>query len=431
MSVGADLGQQQEWYHLDNAATLFPSVASARITTLFRISATLKGPVNASALQAALANIMPRFPYYLVHVKAGIFWHYLVRKEETPRVVADSRWPCMSTSHGMRGTYLFRVRAFGRRVAVEFSHIITDGTGALTFLRALLFEYFSLLRCGPCDPGDIFRKDSAPDSDEFEDAYRRYFTKSIPGPEPHRRAFRLPYRLLPGGVYRILTGIVPVDELAGKAKEHGVTITVFLAAVLAKALHDLYLELPPAARRRAGKFIRLEVPVNLRRIYATKTMRNFSLFVMPGIDMRLGRYSLEETITLFHHFMKVAVDGRFINQQIARNIRGERNPFVRAVPLLIKNLVFPFLYFSKGEALVSSVLTNLGVVAMPEGLSQLIERFDFIPAPSKWNKTGCAIVSYGQSAYISFGRMIRETEVERRFFTTLVKLGIHVRMESN
>ena len=431
MFLGADHAQQQEWYHLDNAATLFPSVASARITTLFRVSATLKRPVNVTALQNALANIMPRFPYYLVHLKAGMFWHFLVRKEGTPRVVADSRWPCMSTSHGMRGIYLFRVRAFGRRVAVEFSHIITDGTGALTFLRALLLEYFLLLGSGPCDPGDIFRKESAPDPDEFEDAYRRYFTKSVPGPEPHRRAFRLPYALLPVVVYRIVTGIVPVQELAGKAKEHGVTITVFLAAVLAQALHDLYLELSGAARRRAGKFIRLEVPVNLRRIYATKTMRNFSLFVMPGIDMRLGRYSLEQTITLFHHFMKVAVDGRFINQQIARNIRGERNPFVRAVPLFMKNLIFPYLYFSEGEALVSSVLTNLGVVAMPEPLSHLIERFEFIPAPTKWNKTGCAVITYGESTYITFGRMVHEAEVERRFFSALVKLGIRVKIESN
>ncbi len=421
----------REWYPLDNAATLFPSVASSRITTLFRISATLDRPVRVSALEAALANLMPRFPYYLVHLRAGAFWYYLARKEGTPPFVADSRWPCMSTSHRLRGVYLFRVRAFGRRVAVEFSHIITDGTGALTFLRALLAEYFALLGVAAEGSGDLFRKGDPPAPEESEDAYRRYFSRGIPSPEPRRRAFRLPYRLLPIGVYRIVTGIVSVKEITRLAKERGVTVTVLLAAILAHALHDLYLELPESKRRRAMKDIRIEIPVNLRRIYETRTMRNFSLFVAPGIDMRLGAYSLDDIVKLFHHFMEVSVDGRFINQQIARNIRGQLNPFLRVVPLFVKNLVFPSLYFWKGEGLVSSVLTNLGVVTMPEPLCRRIERFEFIPAPSKWNKTGCAVVSYGESAYISFGRMINETEVERRFFTTLVKLGIRVRIESN
>lgn len=422
---------QEEWYHLDNAATLFPGVASARITTLFRIGATLQRPVNASVLQKALANIVPRFPYYLVHLKAGVFWYYLVRREMTPRVIADSRWPCMSIPTRMRGTYLFRVRAFGRKVSVEFSHIITDGTGALTFLRALLVEYFTLIGVEISDSCDIFRKETIPDGEEYEDAYSRYFSKSVPSPSPKRHAFRLPYPLLPVGVYRTITGIVPVAELAGQARERGVTVTVFLAAVLAQAFYDLYLDLPSPAKRFRGKFIRIEVPVNLRRLYATKSMRNFSLFVMPSIDVRLGPYSLEETIKLFHHFMKVEVDGRFINQQIARNIRGQRNPFVRIVPLIIKNLLFPYLYFSKGEALVSSVLTNLGVATMPSEVSRMIERFEFVPAPSRWNKTGCAVISYGTHSFITFGRMTGSTEVERRFFSTLVKLGIPVKIETN
>lgn len=423
---------QEEWYHLDNAATLFPGVASARITTLFRIGATLRRPVNASILQTALANIMPRFPYYLVHLKAGVFWYYLMRKEGTPRVIADSRWPCMNIPRRMRGTHLFRVRAFGRRVAVEFSHIITDGTGALTFLRALLFEYFTLSGVRISDPScDIFRKEASPDREEYEDAYSRYFSKSVPSPSPERHAFRLPFPLLPVGVYHTITGIVPVADLAEKAKERGVTVTVFLAAVLAQAFYDLYLDLPVWKKRFRGKSIRIEVPVNLRRLYPTKSMRNFSLFVMPSIDLRLGPYSLDDTMRLFHHFMKVEVDGRFINQQIARNIRGQRNPFVRIVPLAIKNLLFPFLYFAKGEALVSSVLTNLGVVTMPSEVSHLIERFEFVPAPSRWNKTGCAVISYGMHSFITFGSMTGSREVERRFFTMLVKLGIPVRIETN
>lgn len=428
---GAHSADRGEWYELDNAATLFPAVASDRTTTLFRISATLKQPLNVSALQRALANIAPRFPYFCVKLKAGFFWHYLSKTDETPRLLPDTRWPCMTPPSRMAGGFLFRVRVFGRRVAVEFSHIITDGTGAMTFLRALLLEYFSLLGFEVRDSGEIFRKEDQVDPEEFEDAYRRYFAEDVPSPERQKRAFRLPYPLLPVGVYKIVTGIVPVGLLSRAAKERGVSITVFLSGILMKVLYEIYRELPAAKRRRAGKFIRLEVPVNLRKIYATKTMRNFSLFVMPGIDLRLGSYDLEEILRLVHHYMEVSVDGRFINQQIARNMRARLHPFVRAVPLVLKRLALPHIYFAEGEALVSSVVTNLGVATMPEPLADYVERFDFVPAPSKWGKTGCAVVSYRDKASITFGRMAREAEVERRFFTTLIQLGIPVRIKAN
>lgn len=428
---------RDRWYELDNAATLFPAVASPRITTLFRIAATLTRPVNVTTLQTALDNIMPRFPYYRVELKAGFFWHYLSQKEGNPRVVADSRWPCMTPPSRLDDGYLFRVRAFGRRVAVEFSHILTDGTGALTFLRALLLEYF--LRSGVetgslqrDDRGaDIFRKEDPPDPSESEDAYRRYFTTGTPGPERMKRAFRLSYALLPVGVYKTVTGIIPLGYLSRSAKEWGVSITVFLASILAMVIYEIYREMPAFRRRRAQKYIRLEVPVNLRRLYETKTMRNFSLFVMPGFDLRLGEYDLKQISHLFHHFMKVAVDERFINQQIARNIRAQLHPVVRAVPLALKMLMLPHIYFSEGEGLVSSVLTNLGIVEMPGPVAPCIERFDFVPAPSKWGKTGCGVISYGEHVSVTFGRMVRESEVERRFFKTITGMGIPVRIKAN
>ena len=39
--------------------------------------------------------------------------------------------------------------------------------------------------------------------------------------------------------------------------------------------------------------------------------------------------------------------------------------------------------------------------------------------------------SYGDTLYLNFTRTIAETTVEREFFTSLVKLGIPVKVESN
>ena len=43
----------------------------------------------------------------------------------------------------------------------------------------------------------------------------------------------------------------------------------------------------------------------------------------------------------------------------------------------------------------------------------------------------CAVLTLGNRTYINMIRSIRETELERRFFSRLVELGIPVEIESN
>ncbi len=76
---------------------------------------------------------------------------------------------------------------------------------------------------------------------------------------------------------------------------------------------------------------------NMRRFYPSVTMRNFSLYVSPEADMRLGPYSLEELVQRVHHSMQMEVDRRELSRQITRNVGAELRPVVRATPF---NLYF-------------------------------------------------------------------------------------------
>jgi len=49
-------------------------------------------------------------------------------------------------------------------------------------------------------------------------------------------------------------------------------------------------------------------------------MRNFSLFVTPEIDFRLGKYSFEEILKIVYHKMQVETDEKLINKIISRNV---------------------------------------------------------------------------------------------------------------
>ena len=64
---------------------------------------------------------------------------------------------------------------YHNRIAVEFFHALTDGTGGLIFLKTLLAEYLSE-KYGlsvPAGAGVLGRLEE-PDEEEFEDSFLRY-----------------------------------------------------------------------------------------------------------------------------------------------------------------------------------------------------------------------------------------------------------------
>lgn len=65
----ADRQPRKGWYKLDNAGTLYSSIASSRVSTVFRMTLGLTEEVDPEALQKALDNVMVRFPYFNVTLR--------------------------------------------------------------------------------------------------------------------------------------------------------------------------------------------------------------------------------------------------------------------------------------------------------------------------------------------------------------------------
>ena len=428
---GADQRRRRHWFKLDNAAILFPTFASGTISTLFRLSMTLDEPIRLSTLEAALERVHPCFPYFNVELHAGAFWYYFETISRPPRVMADSKYPCMNLRLRDRGRYLFRVRAYDRRVAVEFSHILTDGTGASIFLKSLVAEYLRLRGVAVAEDPTVFRPGRVPEDEEFEDAFKRYCDPSLPWPEKEKVAFHIPARLERRGVYHVVGASMPLAPLLALARERRVSLTEFLAAVQVAALQDLWEALPERSRRRKPALLKLMVPINLRKPFPSRTMRNFSLFALPGVDRRLGHFEFEEIVQEVHHSMRLQGTPREVARQITRNVTSTRNAFVRAMPLFLKILGGRALYKRFGELLYSSCLTNLGALELPEGMRERVTRADFVSAPAPLTGTNCAMLSLGDRVYLSFARLARESELERLFFTRLRRMGIPVKLESN
>lgn len=117
------------WLRLDNAAKIYPAARSRKWMALFRVSITLKEPVDDAILQKALRQLIKRVPLLSYRLRRGLFWYYFDWHESQPAVQPDARNPMLPIDLKENGGFLFRVRSFDRRIALEVFHALTDGTG--------------------------------------------------------------------------------------------------------------------------------------------------------------------------------------------------------------------------------------------------------------------------------------------------------------
>ena len=428
---GSGTDYEDFWYRLDNVGKIFAPIASRNLTTVFRLSVILRERVHVGALQAAISNVSSRFPYFRVGLRKGFFWYFLEHTRTNPELMAENSSPCEEMAIGRKDTGLIRLKAFKTRISAEFSHTLTDGAGGLEYIRSLAAEYLRLIH-GPFEDWDgLMRPGQIPDPEESEDAFLRHYNPHAPMPHDPERAFHLPYRNRDHRFYGIITGKIPLAPLSALAKEKKVSVNDYLVALVLEAFQEEYFRVYPKDPPHSAPPIRAVVPINLRRLFPSKTMRNFILFTSPEIDPRLGKYTFEEILSTVHHHVRLYSNAKAVQPAMGRNVRGERNAFVRVVPRVIKDLYLNYKHYRAGDRLASFSVSNLGMVKMPESFSHFIEGFDFVPPPDPATKCNCGIIGFGNTVVITFGRTIAETSVERFFFRRLVKLGIPVKIESN
>jgi NRPS condensation-like uncharacterized protein len=195
------------------------------------------------------------------------------------------------------------------------------------------------------------------------------------------------------------------------------------------ALQNSQADRIPNRRRR--KPIKVLIPVNLRKLFPSKTMRNFALYTTPEIDPRLGTYSMEEICRAVHHRVGLEVDAKQMSMKIEANVGSERMLLLRITPLFVKNIVMKAVFDAVGERKSCLTVSNLGAVRLPDVMTPYVERMDFILGVQATAPYNCGVLSYGDTLYVNFIRNIREPELETRFYEVLRELGLSATVESN
>lgn len=418
-----------DWYKLDLSAIVYPTLQRRDFSSVYRLSVVLKEDVDPQVLQQAVDLTLPRFPTYKAAIRKGLFWRYLEPNNRPgPFVQEDVKNPCQPMYFKANNRYLVRVYYYGKRIALEAHHSLGDGTGGMCVLQTLTATYLRLLGHNEIENGGfVLDINEEPDKEELEDAYMRYANAKVCPPRLGEKAYRVRGTKEPFYTLNIIDGILSVSEVISVAKKYNATITEYLNSVLLYALLQKQEDDKPVKQRP----VKIAMPVNLRRFFPTITLRNFITMIYPGVDPRLGEYTFEEIVTQVHNYMRYYINKKLLRGDITTNAATQQNPFIRVVPLFLKDFAVRTFYTKIQDKNSSAGLTNMGALHVPEGMKPYIERFDIYMGQPYSTRTNCAIISFGDILTINFASSIAETDVERYFFRKLVQDGIHVKIESN
>lgn len=407
-----------KWSRLDNAAKIYPAAGGKSDTHVFRFSCDLTEPVDPVALQTALDESISVFPVFQYVMKRGLFWYYLEDTDIKPVVREEYKPPCSELYRPGVRSLLYEVTYYGVTINLEVYHVLTDGTGAVNFLRILITKYLSI-KNGIDEPQ---LEHDASHMQLADDSFHKYYNNEGDSSNDKRpKACTLHGQRISEERIGIIRGTVSVKKLLEVSREHGATITTFMAACMLKAINE---ETDTLSKKRP---IVLSVPVNLRNFFESASARNFFANIYTDYDFSKGGDELDDIIAKVNADFKREITLPALTAKLNFFCALESNIFARLAPLIIKDFVLKRAYHATASR-STAILSNVGVIRMPDELTEKIEAFAVCTGT---NRLQACVCSYLDRLAISFTSPFISTDIQRRFFRELTSLGVEVEIAAN
>lgn len=408
---------------LDNSANLYPMLTSKKSQNIFRLCVDLKEDIDPVTLEQAVNLVLPRFKCLSMKLMRGFFWYYLSDNDKPYPLREENGILFDAIDMNNLNGYNMRISYYGRRISIEFYHVICDGAGGFELLKSLIHAYLYLKgHTLPCT--NILAFDTQPQDTESEDSFNKNYIK-LPLKEckisdlKGSKAF-----IIEGDYFKRgkTTTLLKTDSYAllNLARARGATVTEYLTAIFAKAIKNAYGDVNAPCN--------FMLPINLRKIFGSNTLRNFSLFSRVSLD---ASADINENIRITHDCLVRDTDKERLSKKISTTVRGEKFPLLRFVPLFIKKAVFMISNIFVGKAKRTATISNLGVIKLDEAYSEHIDCFYFALNSNKPTPINLAVCSYGDTASICFTNGISDNTVIAEFAKLLISEGLEIIADGN
>jgi NRPS condensation-like uncharacterized protein len=419
-----------DWFRVDNAAKIFPAISTTRETNTFRIQFEMTEEVDKDFLQLAVDAALERYPMFKVRLKSGLFWTYLDYNERPFLIHPLTHHVCGPLSPKENNGYLFQIYYRGKLIVLEMFHSLADGGGSFSFMKTVLYEYL-LLKGARISPDNmILTRNSLPTMEEWEDSNLTYYDPNNHKHVKEDRAFLIKGTPIPEGNIGLISGTISTKELVALARTYDASITEYLAALL---MHTLYITKIQYREhlRENQKPVKIFVPVNLRKHFPSKSLRNFANFIKSGMVMNRSDITFDEILAETKKQFAHGLQPKELIRKMSENVAFEKNIFLRLTPYFLKRFVLKIGYKKMGLLLNTLSFSNLGKIDVPESMEPFIDNISVGVYSGKYNTLNIGTVSFKDKFKITFTRSIIETTIEREFFRHFTAKGIQVTLESN
>lgn len=405
--------RKTNWYPLDNAATIYPLSMKFGQMPMFRVSAYLKEQVVPEILQMALTFTIKRFPSFASTIKAGFFWHYLDSAKMRYKIENERILPCIPINVSGIRSQVFRVLYYKKRISIELFHVLTDGSGAMVFLKTLLAEYLRLLGQQVPDGEGIWNRNEQPSEAEVSNEFAKAELKNGVSGFMGKKAVQMNGRLAGVKPCRVLHFEIDSRQLHEAARRFGVTVTVYL-------LGQIFIAVKKASENKKGD-VRVQVPINMRKFNGSNTIRNYAMYFDCNLNIDEIR-DLSDILPRINQQVRERSSEEEMNKMMSTTIKLIQS--LKFIPLVIKKPVATIAYGFLGDQIFSTFLSNLGVIKAPEQLSEYVEKFDFVLGPGDLCKANLGLVSYNGKAVLSITKISSDSFFEESLYQQLLDDGV-------
>ncbi len=399
-------------FDIDNSAMLYLALMGRRHTNVYRFTMTMHEAVDPQALQEAAERVYRRFPTIMVGFRPGLFRYTMVPAPAAPQVRPDPGCLKTMTKEEIERC-AYRLYYRDREISFEAFHAVTDGYGAVASFTTLVAEYLRIRHGTEIPVSNTLREVAEePAAQELEDSYLLH-----QGAEPLHLPSRASYQLPPSDSLETVhtcARTYPTERVLAAARAQGVSMTALFCGIMASSIMELQ-----SRHRKKLQPVRIMVPVDLRRMFQSTTLRNFILYALPTLEPHEASMPLGEVLRTFHRQMKEQVEPDRMASIIAYNVRLQASLWFRLVPLECKRLLMRIVYRFFGESNSSITLTNLGNVALPEAMAPYVQGLQVILTPRAGSPYNCAVIACGGKVTINLSRFCPTRELEELFFRRL------------
>ena len=423
---------QSKWYRMDNSADIYPMSSTATTMSIFRLSAEMENFVDGDNLETALKDILPRFPTFAVQLRKGFFRYYFDQNELPPRAFPDNGILFQKIDSLKNNRYLFRVQYYKKRISVDFFHGLCDASGAIEFLKSLVYRYLD--ECGEELPpkGNIKVVGEPVRSAETEDSISKYYTQynllgGVVGKMAGKNCFGIRGRRFTTLGYGLIHGYTSAEKLHAAAKAHNCTVTAFIAAAALLSIKKAFFK-----NNESGLDLVAMIPVNLRKIFPSETLTNFTTLTKCAVNPAVTPDDLDAYIAICKRQLAESLsDTGELAEKLSLSAFYSTNPLMKILPVGLKTFFTKFGKAVSKKTKQTLIISNLGVVKMPSGMERFVNRFTFNINISKKVPVNIGVVTYNGITAISFTRMIISTDFEKTFFRMLTDMGLEIEISSN